>query len=317
MSSQALELGATIVVKPTLNLTDLGDSKKVANFVRKIRSYIVTHPETRMYDGVAGDCWSILSEWNEQLFISDLEIDGNVQTGYFPDDEVLAACLLDLYNLGEGEGARESFKKIKMKVNKSGVVCLEDVMSYQIQWSNCLKDTLECHMPQRVDLVKWFIAGVSHEELRSRLKTEYESEKSSAANSRKFECRDIKDWISRFVKLAKELAQVLARANIILRRTSDKSSNSSPSDDFQSMVTSAVKNSLKTLNTSVKGKSTSRSRKRGSAHVASDDSSKAVKQGDMVCYGCANEGHGRNNCPYKDHKDFCKFPKKCTKRIVV
>lgn len=56
-----------------------------------------------MYDVIDGDCWNIISEWNDDLVSSEIEVEGSLMTGYFPDDEVLAASLLDVYNLGEGE----------------------------------------------------------------------------------------------------------------------------------------------------------------------------------------------------------------------
>jgi len=162
MTEPMVEL-KSVILMPTLHLDDLTSEKKVSDFVTKMRAYVVNNPNTWMYQSVFGDCWDVLSQWNDTI-VESRKDDGDepdeVQAGFSPSDDVLVAALLGLFDLGESEGARANFTKIKMKSSKNGNVHLPDIMAHQIAWTNMLKNTPDEHWPARAELIKIFIDSI-------------------------------------------------------------------------------------------------------------------------------------------------------------
>ena len=318
MSAPMVEF-KSVILMPTLHLVDLFDIKKVKDFVHKMRAWVVNNPDTWMHEGVSGDCWEVLHSWNDSIVESrkNEDDDEDETVGYFPSDDILSAALLDLFNLGEGEGARANFKKLKMKPCKEGNISLPDIMAHQIVWYNQLRNTPSEHLPARSELIKIFLDSITHDDLRQRLYNEYNAEKESMQVQKKSSVepkkKSIKDYLNTFVSIAKEMAQVLARATII---RSTNSSASSSNDELTRMVSNAVK---RVLNTQVNEMSHSARRKATKKAKGALNTVTAPKftQKEMRCYGCNNKGHGRNNCPLKDHKDFVKHPNHATKTIPM
>ena len=313
MGDQGLDVKAVLLM-PTLHVNDLFSESKVTTFVKKMKSYVVSNPGTKMYEGVAGDVWEMLIDHSSEIALTQSVAteEGEGVSGYFPEDETLTQVLRDLFNLGQGEGARATFKKLKMKACKDGNITLEDVIKYQVEWRTLLRVTDPSHWPQRVDLIKIFFDGISHNEISQKLKVQFDADKEARKTKKTAPELTVENYIKSFVEIGRDLAEVLSRANNI--RAANSSSRAS--DDLSTLVNVKKAYSIRVGSDDTDGGSLGRNAKR-KLKLSLNTSGEGKSQKGFTCWGCNLKGHSRDKCPHKAHKDFVKFPGKATKSIKL
>jgi hypothetical protein len=297
-----------VVLMPILESKDLSIPSKVKEFVKNMKAYLLTNKKRFMYEGIAGDCWRVLTTWCAGI---EPEEDSEGLIRYRPEEDLLAECLLALYQTGDVEGARAIFDKLRMATSEGNVVSLEAAVGYTVSWTNQLEMTKADDRPGVKELIQLFLKNISHGPLKAKLSTYYKSLSSAEKDD-----WDLDMMINLFAREAREMAEISAKHKLFTKKANSSS-------EMDTMIQAAVSKALNASVVSDSGDASSSSRgakrRRALSAKKQGDTKKfvAIPDAEKKCYGCGHKGHGRDKCDNKDHPGFVKAPGKCAKPLKL